>query len=103
MFIHNGREAFTVLGEKTNVIRCESMIKDSLNEVEEMIKLSKDELHALLIHNGKYRHMIETEYYVNTRLTDDGEGLRLMGGQNSVKQATRAIQELFRSRYSEKE
>lgn len=98
VYIHNGREGFTLLGEKSNVARCEAMINDSLNEVEETVKLNKDEVRALLAHSNKYRHMIETDYHVMSRLGEDGESLRLTGGQNAVKQASRGIQDLFKSK-----
>lgn len=97
MFINNGREGFTVLGNETGVARCVEMIKDSLNEVEETVKLSKDEVRALLAHNGKYRRMVETACHVNTRLADS-ESIRVMGGERSVRQAEHTIRDLFKSR-----
>lgn len=96
MFIHNARDGFTVLGEKVNVDKCEAMVKDMLNEVEETVKVGKDEVRALLAHNAKYRRMIEDQYHVISRLVDN-ETIRLLGGQNSVKQAERGIHDLFKS------
>lgn len=96
VFIHNARDGFTVLGEKVNVDKCEVMVKDMLNEVEETVKVGKDEVRALLAHNAKYRRMIEDQYHVISRLVDN-ETIRLLGGQNSVKQAERGIHDLFKS------
>ena len=85
-----------IVGEKMNVKKCETMVNDLLNEVEIKVKLEKNEIHALLAHESHYRHMIEKEYHINTRLTDN-ETLLLIGGMNSVKQADHAIHDLFRS------
>ena len=97
MYIHNGREGFIVIGEKANVEKCEVMVNDLLNEVEVTVALGKDEMHALMAHNSKYRKQIEADYHVNSRLVDS-ENLKLIGGQNSVKQAERAIHDMFKSK-----
>ena len=96
VFIQNNRDGFLIVGEKMNVKKCETMANDLLNEVEIKVKLEKNEIHALLAHESHYRHMIEKEYHINTRLTDN-ETLLLIGGMNSVKQAEHAIHDLFRS------
>ena len=79
-----------------NVKNCETMVNDLLNEVEIKVKVENNEIHALLAHESHYRHMIEKEYHINTRLADN-ETLLLIGGQNSVKQAEHAIHDLFKS------
>lgn len=96
VFIQNNRDGFLIVGEKMNVKNCETMVNDLLNEVEVKVKLEKNEIHALLAHESHYRHMIEKEYHVNTRLADN-ETLLLIGGKNSVKQAEHAIHDLFKS------
>lgn len=97
VYIHNGREGFTLLGEKANVEKCDAMVNDLMNEVEVTVALSKDEIRALMAHNSKYRKEIDAEYHVVSRLVDS-ENLKLAGGQNSVKQAERAIHDMFKSR-----
>ena len=97
VYIFNGREGLQVLGEKACVDKCEAMVKDLMNEVEVTFKLEKDEIHALMAHNNKYRKQIETEFHVNSRLVDS-ENFRLIGGQVAVKQAERAIHDMFKSR-----
>ena len=96
VFIQNNRDGFLIVGEKMNVKNCETMVNDLLNEIEVKVKLEKNEIHALLAHESHYRHMIEKEYHVNTRLADN-ETLLLIGGKNSVKQAEHAIHDLFKS------
>ena len=97
MYLFNGREGLLVIGEKAGVDKCEAMVKDLLNEVEVTFKLEKDEIHALMAHNSKYRRQIEAEFHVNSRLVDS-ENFRLIGGPMAVKQAERAIHDMFRSR-----
>ena len=97
MYIQNNRDSFLIVGEKVNVQKCEAMVNDLLNEVESKVKLEKNEIHALLAHDSHYRHMIEKDYHINTRLADN-ETLLLIGGANSVKQAEHAIHDLFKSR-----
>ena len=96
MFIQQDRENWILLGEKGNVEKCETSIQDALDEVEETVQFDRMILFALTAHEHRYRRMIESDCHVKTRLVSE-DSLCLIGGKNSVKQAERAIRDLFKS------
>ena len=96
VFIQQDREGWILLGEKGNVEKCEASIQDALDEVEETVQFDKMIIFALVSHDSHYRRMIESDCHVKTRLVND-DSLCLIGGKNSVKQAERAIRDLFKS------
>ena len=99
VFIQQDRENWIVLGEKSNVEKCEASIQDALDEVEETVQFDRMILFALTAHEHRYRRMIESDCHVKTRLVSE-DSLCLIGGKNSVKQAERAIRDLFKSGFT---
>ena len=99
VFIQQDRENWILLGEKGNVEKCEASIQDALDEVEETVQFDRMILFALTAHEHRYRRMIESDCHVKTRLVSE-DSLCLIGGKNSVKQAERAIRDLFKSGFT---
>lgn len=88
-------EVFTVLGELSNVKRCIAELTDMANEKEVMIPLSPMQIRALLAHDHSYRRSIENSCRVFMTLKEAEVTIR--GGQNAVKSAERAVNDLMKS------
>lgn len=88
-------EVFTVLGELSNVKRCIAELTDMANEKEVMIPLSTMQIRALLAHDHSYRRSIENSCRVFMTLKEAEVTIR--GGQNAVKSAERAVNDLMKS------
>ena len=85
-----------VSGEEVNVLRCVEALKDMGEEVETIMKLPSEQIHALMAHEGKYRKRIEQESRVHLAL-EGTDGIRIIGGPKAVKSAERSVTDLFRS------
>ena len=95
MRIMTNEEVFTVLGELANVKRCIAELTDMANEKEVTIPLSTMQIRALLAHDHSYRRSIENSCRVFMTLKDAEVTIR--GGQNAVKNAERALNDLMKS------
>ena len=93
--IMTNEEVFTVLGELSNVKRCIAELTDMANEKEVMIPLSPMQIRALLAHDHSYRRSIENSCRVFMTLKEAEVTIR--GGQNAVKSAERAVNDLMKS------
>ena len=88
-------DVFIVLGEPSNVKRCVAEITDMGNETEVTLPLSTVQIRALLAHDHSYRRSIENSCRVFMVIKDSEVTIR--GGQNAVKNAERAVNDLMKS------